>query len=230
MRPNLTSFLPDIQSLYPEYLNDLRVLQCPSSPSYIPNNWHFGEDAANPVDPCHRTNDCFAQGRVDSYAYFGWTILDDYVVMPGADPNTKSPDSVANQPFYDAMLFDILTARFMDSWPNNSAEVYDQDYTFEDAGPEATEHRLYRLREGIERFFVTDINNAAADACSQSAIPIMWDRIATDISRDGFNHLPGGANVLYLDGHVDFVTFPSAHPVTRVFAYLLTQLYSAMCP
>ena len=29
-----------------------------------------------------------------------------------------------------------------------------------------------------------------------------------------FNHVPGGANVLYMDGHVEFVRYPEGYPVT----------------
>ena len=41
----------------------------------------------------------------------------------------------------------------------------------------------------------------------------MMDLLATSTSY--FNHLPGGCNVLYLDGHVDFVRyepFPGGTP------------------
>src|SRR5690606_12095918 len=62
--------------------------------------------------------------------------------------------------------------------------------------------RLYRLRDGIERFLITDINRASASATGQSQIALMWDNIADD---GHFNHVPGGSNVLFLDGHVDFV-------------------------
>jgi len=64
---------------------------------------------------------------------------------------------------------------------------------------------IYRLREGIERFLTTDINNPAASAQAQSTIFIIFDHIATAVS--AYNHIPGGANVLYLDGHVDFVRY-----------------------
>jgi prepilin-type processing-associated H-X9-DG protein len=31
----------------------------------------------------------------------------------------------------------------------------------------------------------------------------------------GFNHIPGGSNVLYMDGHVKFIRYPSMdHPCT----------------
>jgi prepilin-type processing-associated H-X9-DG protein len=35
------------------------------------------------------------------------------------------------------------------------------------------------------------------------------------------NHVPGGANWLYLDGHVRFIRYPSDFPATRAFAALV---------
>ncbi len=64
---------------------------------------------------------------------------------------------------------------------------------------------IYRLREGIERFLITDINNPAASAQAQSEVYIMFDQLATNPS--AYNHIPGGANVLYMDGHVQFVRY-----------------------
>jgi prepilin-type N-terminal cleavage/methylation domain-containing protein/prepilin-type processing-associated H-X9-DG protein len=66
---------------------------------------------------------------------------------------------------------------------------------------------LYRLREGIERFLITDINNPAGSAAAQSTIPVMWDRLGTTPVK--FFHIPGGSNVLYMDGHVAFSKYPS---------------------
>ena len=87
---------------------------------------------------------------------------------------------------------------------------------------------IYRTREGVERFFITDINNAAASAAAQSTIAVQLDAWAPTIDpRSGvvgtypagvkdltaFNHLPGGANVLYMDGHVQFVKYDAAYPL-----------------
>jgi prepilin-type processing-associated H-X9-DG protein len=74
----------------------------------------------------------------------------------------------------------------------------------------------YRLREGIERFFITDINNPAASATAQSGVWVMWDILSTDPSK--FSHIPGGSNVLFMDGHVEFIKFPGEMPVTRLIA------------
>lgn len=66
------------------------------------------------------------------------------------------------------------------------------------------------LREGVERFMITDINNPAGSAQAQSTIIVMFDAFGTQNSDtyyfapNTFNHLPGGSNVLYMDGHVEF--------------------------
>jgi prepilin-type N-terminal cleavage/methylation domain-containing protein/prepilin-type processing-associated H-X9-DG protein len=79
--------------------------------------------------------------------------------------------------------------------------------------------QYYRLRDGIERFFITDINNPAGSAMAQSTLPIMYDAWADNVGWNGgggisfFNHLPGGSNVLYMDGHVQFIKFGADFPV-----------------
>jgi prepilin-type processing-associated H-X9-DG protein len=77
---------------------------------------------------------------------------------------------------------------------------------------------VYRLREGIERFYISDINNPAASASAQSDIWIMWDKAGGRQDLADFNHIPGGGNVLYMDGHVEFHKYPSEGPFTRAFA------------
>jgi len=33
-----------------------------------------------------------------------------------------------------------------------------------------------------------------------------------------FNHIPGGCNVLFMDGHVEFIRYPGEPPVNERFA------------
>lgn len=75
---------------------------------------------------------------------------------------------------------------------------------------------VMRLKEGIERFLVTDINNPAGAAKAQSTVFIMYDRLATNVIH--YNHVPGGANVLYMDGHVEFIKYPLKEPVSKNYA------------
>lgn len=74
---------------------------------------------------------------------------------------------------------------------------------------------IYRLREGIERFMITDINNPGASAVSQSEIFIMFDHIGNYRAISMFNHVPGGCNSLYMDGHVEFVRYPTKPPAVE---------------
>ena len=68
---------------------------------------------------------------------------------------------------------------------------------------------------------ITDINNAGASATSQSSLPVMWDVVsATNVGKAQFNHVPGGANVLYMDGHVQFNKYPNEFPASKSFAAL----------
>jgi len=73
------------------------------------------------------------------------------------------------------------------------------------------------FKEGIERFFITDINNPAAGNTAQSELEVMWDVVTGSdwtapgqFSKSGirFNHVPGGGNILFMDGHVEFEKYP----------------------
>jgi prepilin-type processing-associated H-X9-DG protein len=65
----------------------------------------------------------------------------------------------------------------------------------------------------VERFLITDINNAAANTQSTSSIPVMWDTVRTDNGKpepEEVNHLPLAANVLFMDGHVEYARYPQS--------------------
>ncbi|MCA1900720.1 MAG: DUF1559 domain-containing protein [Candidatus Hydrogenedens sp.] len=85
---------------------------------------------------------------------------------------------------------------------------------------------VYRLREGIERFLITDINNPATAAQAQSSVFIMLDQLGSGGTTVFFNHIPGGCNVLYLDGHVEFIRYPTKQPVNQGVANIMA-LFSA---
>ena len=67
------------------------------------------------------------------------------------------------------------------------------------------------------------MNNPAATAKAQSNIPTYLDGLGgnetpngnLNTKNDTFNHLPGGCNVLYMDGHVEFLKYPHKYPVTH---------------
>lgn len=73
---------------------------------------------------------------------------------------------------------------------------------------EIADKMLYRTREGIERYLITDINNPAGSAKAQANIPVLFQR-------------PGekGAYVLFMDGHVEFLKLDS--PWLRALQHFL---------
>lgn len=71
----------------------------------------------------------------------------------------------------------------------------------------AGRNSFLRVTDGVERMFITDVNNPAASWTSQSQIPVLFDR-ASHGGRLGFNHAAAlGGNVLYMDGSVAFVRY-----------------------
>ena len=94
--------------------------------------------------------------------------------------------------------------------------ISDSRYWVEGNGGGTT---VFHLKEGIERFMITDINNPAATASAQSEIFVMLDTFSAQT--DLFNHVPGGCNILYLDGHVQFEKYPNDQPLNVGFATLL---------
>jgi prepilin-type processing-associated H-X9-DG protein len=82
----------------------------------------------------------------------------------------------------------------------------------------ASGNRVFKFKEGIERFLITDINNPAGAAQAQSSIMVGADYIygrygyespSAGSARDQrLNHVPGGVNMLFGDGHVEFIKYP----------------------
>lgn len=74
-----------------------------------------------------------------------------------------------------------------------------------------------RLRIGAERFVIKDINSPAESARAESHIPLAYDTWAANVPLFGgakrFNHIPGGSNVLFLDGHVEYIRLGAKSPV-----------------
>ena len=87
--------------------------------------------------------------------------------------------------------------------------------------PSGIEATFNRLREGVERFMITDINNPASSAQAQSTLVVLYDEAQKSGNSWGrYNHVPGGVNVLFMDGHVEFSKFGSGSTwVTNEHAY-----------
>ena len=78
---------------------------------------------------------------------------------------------------------------------------------------------IYRIREGVERFLITDIGNPASSAIAQSSVPVMWEWT----TNHSMSSQPGG-HVLYMDGHVEWVPYPGKFPMTPTFQKRLSEI------
>lgn len=218
-------------AIFPEYLSDPKVLLCPSDPDGTDPAETFDEAdnlAQHAVGPLTFQNTVgvpnkeFYPCEVDSgncsYAYFGWAlklagITDNKTVY--ADYTAAFTELSTLPQFVDfaAILLRLTTGYLTDGNPKHLEEDLSENAL-----------TIYRFREGIERFFITDINNPAASAQAQSEIPVLSDWVTADQSDDNqFNHLPGGSNVLYMDGHVEFLKYPNEWPVSPLFAITIAN-------
>jgi prepilin-type N-terminal cleavage/methylation domain-containing protein/prepilin-type processing-associated H-X9-DG protein len=195
---------PDGIAIYPEYLTDALVLACPSDRDGARSikNGVFSKnlDPDEPILPC--------LFRRLSFSYYPWVFTNENLLKPGVDQN-KDPFEFSD--FNPDFLTAIATFQLIDigGWafdPENNPPPFDRDMS-------SGTTTFYRVREGIERFMITDINNPAGSAKAQSEVWIMHDEQSSVI----FNHIPGGGNVLYMDGHVEFVTYPGETPISRAW-------------
>ena len=63
---------------------------------------------------------------------------------------------------------------------------------------------------------------------AQSEIAVMWDAVLGGDFIQEFNHIPGGSNVLYLDGHVEFLKYPSKFPVSETWVTTAEAAYALL--
>ncbi len=227
---------PQASAVYPEYLADLNVAKCPSDAGVdgggtyvagrLPNSGNFDSWVKDARDAGDKVSEeyflCAQLGR--SYAYKGYvatTIAEYYGVWGGM---------AARAPLASATILggvgmmkqkDFTTDIAMDegTWPPSVDAAKAQGT--------AGGSKIYKLREGIERFLITDINNAGNASQAQSSVPVMWDTFGNPTNSAAtaggavFNHIPGGCNVLYMDGHSTFVKFPGDFPIVKDDGILL---------
>ncbi len=173
-------------SVYPEYLNDANVMICPS--------WVGATDAIGRYDEGTADNwftewEGTANGVVEAceitsgpYQYSAWAFNEDMKLRPSDNPRTAA----------------ILA--HMQEGPQNKLADLELPAPPADYDGSST---IYRLRDGIERFLITNINDPASSAEAASEVAVMWDAMCGG-NKEHFSHWPSGGNVLYMDGHVEW--------------------------
>ncbi|MFO7976318.1 MAG: DUF1559 domain-containing protein [Candidatus Hydrogenedentota bacterium] len=217
---------PKVSCVYPEYCTDPAIFLCPSDP----NNDEEDVEATVEFDPA--TGLPLGADEADmSYGYFGYA-LDQCGGPETGDPiellSVAAPTTLAVAEGTDAEAsaqFARVCEAFVTGYAiGGDLEAADKDLNVGSPYGNAQADTVYRLREGIERFMITDINNPSASAMAQSELFIMLDALSTEV--DNYNHVPGGCNVLFLDGHVEFIRYPGEQPVTEPMATAVGGLFS----
>jgi len=241
----------DSATLYPDYWNDPNIMICPSDTraSWTGYAWEampgFDDDVAGQVERVASFPATTAEQEQAkrmclhsilsfpiSYIYISHLALtpQQYVdsvyalrVKAGSYPvgpdfeiiyKAATVEVGCPEPWYGIGFYPNLTKDDVQSITGGA-------YLDEGGVPLPTSYPV--LKEGIERFSITDINNPAAGAKAQTAIPVMFDAWAPANREDltwpmgntvlYFNHVPGGSNVLYMDGHVELLRYPTEFPV-----------------
>jgi prepilin-type N-terminal cleavage/methylation domain-containing protein/prepilin-type processing-associated H-X9-DG protein len=209
---------PWVRAIFPEYLDDPRLVVCPSDP----------DQGRVLLGGLKELID--SPGLIDvSYAYLGYLIdkADRSPVLPSSFPHLGLLNAIFGGGLqldgytYSAQIlaaFDGLVAQTNFSLPSpcSAQLLFDGNIPNVPPHPNSGEtlgngagKTIFRLREGVERFLTGDINRPGEEQTAQSSIWVMFDQIGASNDPRRFNHFPGGANVLYMDGSVRYIKYMS---------------------
>jgi prepilin-type processing-associated H-X9-DG protein len=197
------NFMFEGDQVYPEYLTDVAVLGCPSDPG-VKSAKTF-RLRGNESHPGHSVGAPHPDSVTsESYAYLGWAVSSEREGLAALDAYRRASEG--------GLAMDLSV---FEGEGNGGGSL------------------IFRLSSDIERRIIHATPQDAIlprrdrpvpvyNATASSVIPIMWDWPSS--------HVPAGANVLYLDGHVEFVRYPGKFPMTEVFIEELRSFEPDLSP
>ncbi len=222
-----SAYAAKVSAIYPDYINDVELYRCPSA-SYDP--MLYNPSSGEPWVHLNCAGWDYGVSQADEhYFYLGYMIdkMDDETIPAELIVPEYAGLLVPAQPVAMMVIINNLTpvpqrdAKLDNDLDLTEANVLGFNFSGWGNGGQLNQgsNSVARLREGIERFQVTDINNPAAGAVAQSQIQIMAD--LTSVDPPAFNHIPGGSNILYMDGHVSFSRYGETGYTSKPFASLV---------
>jgi len=223
---------PMVSSWYPNYNSDPSILICPSD----------AEDDIDTLRDSNGDWDFWRAGRAHeadaSYIYLGWMFdLLQRPYLPPVDiatfPNLSAAAAadlidvpttglVAQQFGYGLDTFLGMVLAYTGGSGPFAADpagvalfrIANSDWDVMTGVGNGGGDTIYRLKEGNERFMITDVNQPQTSAMAQSRLWAMMDVFGNYEAIAYFNHVPGGCNVLFMDGHVDWIPYVAPTPGT----------------
>ncbi|MBI4558203.1 MAG: DUF1559 domain-containing protein [Candidatus Hydrogenedentes bacterium] len=224
-------FNMDMIAVYPDYLTDPKILHCPSDPD--------DEEGVDQIGgaTCPNTIKGQITNGDHSYVYLGYFLdkVEDSFGTAGLPFGTAT---VVGPPQLLALLVGVSAVIGAPCNVGRAADGPARDDIGSGAcntinalcgscNPcNANANKIWRLIEGISRFMITDVLNISSANIAESTAPVAWDVINVEVQNTTaeYNHLPGGCNVLYMDGHVEFTRYPGKFPASKNFA-TITQFF-----
>lgn len=207
------AFAPRIASIYPDYAEDLSIYFCPSST----------HSSSMDVQKLLKNPD----NGDRSYLYLGY-ILDK---VTAANAQRPLSDLLGGLPIIPRESLESARERIAPAQFLNLARsiviramvdcLLQPVISIEDCGCSVVDadqfvgvydgRVLGNFDDVVVHRLTRKVNGTFVVAPSK--VWVMLDSFATTTSL--FNHVPGGSNVLYLDGHVEFVRYPSPYTVVN---------------
>jgi prepilin-type processing-associated H-X9-DG protein/prepilin-type N-terminal cleavage/methylation domain-containing protein len=212
---SLPAYCPQVEEIFPEYLADLNHLICPASKS--------GSNP-NPLLIVRRLpgENCAYEGAVTrgdfSYTYLGY-------ILDRVDDETLRVNTPVEGPAQLVALAQVMAKVLADENPDND-QILNEKILLSDVGMEGhgyADHAsmamfgdecISRLRYWITRRMVTDFRDPYVCGPLTDEVPMMWDTGGFRPDKPYPSSHLGGCNVLYLDGHVEFVNTGEKFPAT----------------
>ncbi len=220
---------PLFSAVYPEYLADPAILFCPSDATDSLANHTTADGKLTLLNKVDGNRQEGVEAIDASYTYIPYVLdrvsdtdpwdfsmrLFGVADMLGLSEEDSIEFAKGPAQLLDAShsLFSVMRSHFFASESAGMRSVMDRDCPVTPGNGNGGGDTVYRMRKGIERFLITDVNNPAASAKAESSIFVMYDNVAPQVKH--FNHVPGGGNVLYMDGHVEFIRYPGAPPISK---------------
>ena len=202
---------PRVPAIFPEYISDPSVFLCPDDKSSNKEEFKSSNGDSNFHEYCAQPRRG-ARVAGSSYAYTGYAYL-------GGDIATREAAQLKE------VLGPVVKAAGRGEWAKAEGLVREDVLVPQAiAPPGAAEPKVYRLREGLEKIFVTDANNPSAIAKVKSEVWVMHDK--AHLNPEYTNHRPEGSNVLFLDGHVEYMRYMNKPSDTPPVSSAIAEAYA----